>query len=344
MGSHRPALRAFAALCLALAGAFRASAQAPVAGAGFYHGKAVDFVISDAVGGGSDTMGRLVARHVGRYLPGNPSVQIRNMPGAGGLAGANHLYNIAPKDGLTVGMVEQSLHLTQIFGTKGLLADVRRFNWLGRIISNNAALFAWGDRPVKKIADAFEHEFVVASPGLSSQMRWTVLRRLTGLKFRLIVGHKGSSEASLAMERGEVDGLAIPWTVFRVAHADWLRDRKVNVLLQTGVDRAADLPDTPRVVDMARDDEQRQILEIFSLSEKIGRSFVAPPGVPPERVAEWRAAFLAATRDPGLLAEAAALQLDLDPLSGEALQDLITKAFDYSPDLVARAESLAKPD
>ena len=340
-------MRTLAAVLVSLCAAVAphvAAAQGEQRGGGFYQGKTIEFVISDAVGGGSDTMGRLVARYIGRYLPGNPTVVIKNQPGAGGLSGANYLYNIAAKDGLAMGMVEQSLHLTQIFRTKGLLADVTKFNWIGRVISNNAAMFAWHDRPVKKIEDAFERELVEAAPGLSSQMRWTVLKRLAGLKFRLIVGHKGTSEASLAMERGEVDALSIPWTVFRVQHADWLRDRKVNVLLQTGVDRAADLPDTPRVIDMARNEEQRQILEIFSLSEKIGRSFVAPPGVPAERVAEMRAAFSALTADRDLKAEVEALQLSLDPLSGEALQNLILKSFDDPAAVVEKAEALAKLD
>ena len=310
----------------------------------FYKGKIVEFVISDAVGGGSDTMGRLVARYIGRHLPGHPSVIVKNMPGAGGLAGANYLYNIAAKDGTAIGMVEQSLHLTQIFKTKGLLADVTRFNWLGRVISNNAALFTWRDRAVKKIEDAFTTELIVSAPGLSSQMRWTVLKRLTGIKFKLIVGHKGTSEASLAMERGEVDALAVPWTVLRVTRADWLRDKKINVLLQTGIDRAADLPDVPVVKDLARNDEQRQILEIFSLSEKIGRSVVAPPDVPAERVQDLRAAFIATLADPDLVAEINALQLNLDPLRGEALQQLIVKSFDYAPAIVEKAEALAKLD
>lgn len=318
-----------------------ASAQAPK---DFYQNKSVELVISDGVGGGSDTMGRLMGRYIGRYLPGNPLVVIKNMPGAGGLAGANYLYNIAAKDGSAFGMVEQSLHLTQIFKTKGLLADVRRFNWLGRVISNNAALFAWRDRPVQKIADAFDKELVIATPGLSSQMRWTVLKRLTGMKFKLIVGHKGTSEATLAMERGEVDAVAVPWTVLRVAHAGWLRDKQVNVLLQTGIDRAADLADVPRVIDMARNDEQRQILEIFSLSEKIGRSFVAPPEAPVERVQELRSAFTTALEDPALRAEVSALDLTLDPLGGQALQSLILRAFDYAPEIVSKAEALAKLD
>lgn len=310
----------------------------------FYQGKVVELVVSEGVGGGSDTLSRLVGRFLGRHLPGNPTVVIKNMPGAGGLAGANYLYNLAAKDGTSIGMPDQSICETQQFKGQGLLADVRKFNWLGRVMSNDAVLFAWHTAAVKQIEDAFQTELVVSATGLSSQMRWAVLKKLTGIKFKLIVGHQGSSEASLAMERGEVDALTTPWTVFRIAHADWLRDKQVNLLLQTGLDRAPDLPDVPRVVDLAGNDEQRQILELFSQPETVGRSLVAPPETPPERIAELRAAFTATLQDPDFQSEAKSWQLNLDPLTGEALQQIILKSFDYPPELVEKAASLAKLD
>ena len=185
-------------LCLALAQSSAARAR------DFYQGKVLELVVSEGVGGGSDTLSRLVGRYIGRHLAGDPTVVIRNMPGAGGLAGANYLYNLAAKDGTSIGMLDQSIYETQLFRTPGLVADVRKFNWLGRITSNNAVLFAWHAAAVKKIEDAYQTELVVSATGLSSQMRWTVLKKLTGLKLKLIVGHQGSSEASLAMERGEV--------------------------------------------------------------------------------------------------------------------------------------------
>jgi tripartite-type tricarboxylate transporter receptor subunit TctC len=307
-------------------------------------GKTLALVVSETVGGSSDRLARLVGRFIARHLPGNPAVIVRNMPGAGGLAAANYLYNVAPRDGGTIGMIEQSVYAMQLFKTKGLLADVRKFNWLGRVTSNNAALIARSDHPVQKIDDAFRDELVVSATGLSSQMRWNILKKLTGVKFKLIVGHQGTSEASLALERREIDAYSAPWIVFRVVHADWLRDRKVNILLQTGLDRASDLPDVPRVVDLARNDEQRQMLELFSQPEKVGRSLVAPPETPVERVAELRSAFAAMFRDADFQAELATMQLNLESLNGEALQDFIFKSFGYAPELIEKAEALAKPD
>jgi tripartite-type tricarboxylate transporter receptor subunit TctC len=339
------AFRAIPALaCLILVGALAALPPSAAAAEAFYQGKVLELVVSSGVGGGSDTLSRLVSRHIGQHIPGNPVVVVKNRPGAAGVAAANYLYNRAPRDGTSIGMLEQSIYETQLFKAEGLLADVRKLNWLGRVISNNAVLFARKDAAVKKIEDAYRTELVVSASGRSSLMRWTVLKKLTGVKFKLIVGHQGTSEASLAMERGEVDALSIPWTVFRVVHADWLRDKQVNILLQTGLERAADLPNVPRVVDMASKYEQRQILEVFSQSERVGRSIAAPPELPKQRVEELRAAFTAMFKDPDFRAEVDALQLHLDPLSGEELQATILKSFDYSPDLVEKAEALAKTE
>jgi tripartite-type tricarboxylate transporter receptor subunit TctC len=292
------------------------------------------------VGDSYDTLSRLVGRYIGRYLPGRPAVVIMNMPGAAGILAANQLYNLAPRDGTAIGMLDQSVYETQLFKVPGLKADVTKMNWIGRIISNNAALFAWHTAAVQKIEDAYTKELVVSSSGSASQLRWTVLKKLTGVKFKLITGYKSAIDGVLAMERGEVDAVSLPWTVFRVTHADWVRDKKVNVLLQTGLDAAPDLPDVPRVVDLARNDEQRQILELFSQSEKVGRSWTAPPGLPPQRVAQLRAAFTATLQDADFLADAARMQVSLSPLPGDQLQAIITKSFDYAPAIVTRAQAL----
>jgi tripartite-type tricarboxylate transporter receptor subunit TctC len=169
-----------------------------------------------------------------------------------------------------------------------------------------------------------------------------MLKNLVGVKFKLITGHKGATEGLLGMERGEVDAVSMPWTVFRVLRADWLRDKKVNVLLQTGLDKAPDLPDVPRLIDLGRDAEQRTILELFSQSEKIGRSFTAPPDMPPERVAELRAAYAATMQDADFLADAKVANVELDPMSGADLQAIIAKFFDHPPALVAKALALTK--
>ncbi len=323
-----------------LASAISASARAEE----FFRGRTLEFIAPTGVGGSFDTLTRLVGRYIGRHLPGNPAVVVKNRPGAGGLAAANYLYNRAPRDGTSIGMLEQSIYETQLFKMEGLLADVTKFNWLGRVMSNNAVLFAWHTAGVKKIEDTYQTELIVSASGSSSLMRWTALKKLTGMKLKLITGHQGTAEATLAMERGEVDALSAPWAVFRVAHADWLRNKQVNILLQTGLARAPDLPEVPRFVDLAKNDEQRQLLELFSQSDRVGRSIAAPPEVPKDRVVELRAAFTATLQDPDFLAESKALQLALDPLPGAALQTMILKSFDYSSDLIAKAQALVKPE
>ena len=328
------ALAVLASLCVA--------APPPARARDFYQGKTIEFVVSEGVGGGSDILSRLVGKHIGRFLPGEPAIVTKNMPGAGGLAGANYLYNLGARDGACVGVVEESLYATQLFQVKGLQADISKFNWLGRIMSNNAVLFAWHTAPVRKIEDAYATQLVVATPGLSSQMRMTMLQRLTGLKLKLVVGHRGTPEAMVAMERGEVDALSAPWKVFRVEHADWVRDKTVNVILQTSMTPAPDLPGVPLVVDLAKGDEQRQILELISLGAEFGRSIVAPPGTPPERVAELRAAYAATIKDPAFQADAKAAKLDLDPLTGEGIQAVVDRAFRYPSDIVAKSAELAR--
>jgi tripartite-type tricarboxylate transporter receptor subunit TctC len=318
-------------------------APSVAAGEDFYAGKTLEIIVSSGVGADSyDSLSRLVARHIGSYLPGNPNVIVQNMPGAGGILAANQLYNIVPHDGTVIGMLDQSISEDQLFKVPGLKADVTKMNWIGRIISNDAALIAWHDAAVKKIQDAYTRELIVCSTGSSSQLRWAMLKRLLGLKLKLVTGYKGTGDGLVAMERGEVEALSMPWTVFRAIRGDWLRDKKVNVLLQTGLDKAPDLRDVPRLVDLARNDEQRQILELFSQPEKVGRSLTAPPGLPPERIAQLRSAFAATVKDPGFLADAGRMRIDLSPLPGDRLQAIIEKSFDYSPTIIAKAEALTR--
>jgi tripartite-type tricarboxylate transporter receptor subunit TctC len=329
-------------LCAALALCATPLASSVMARADdFYRGKTLEIVVSTGVGADSyDTLTRLVARHFGDHLPGNPTIVVRNMPGAGGILAANELYNVSPRDGTVIGILDQSIYETQLFKIAGLKADVTKMNWVGRIISNNAVLFAWHTATVQKIDDAYGKTLVICSTGSSSQLRWTMLKRLLGFKFQLITGYKGTGDGLIAMERGEVEALSMPWTVFRTIRAEWLRDKKVNVLLQTGIERASDLPDVPRVVDLAKNDEQRQVLDLFTQAEKVGRSWTAPPGLPAERVAELRLAFMATMKDPAFLSDAGRMGVALDPLPGDELQVIIQKSFAFSPAIVARAEAL----
>jgi tripartite-type tricarboxylate transporter receptor subunit TctC len=313
------------------------------AAAEFYAGKTLEIIVPSGAGADSyDSLSRLVARHIGRHLGGNPNVIVENMPGAGGIRAANQLYNVAPRDGTVIGMLDESIYQNQLFKVPTLKADVTKMNWIGRLISNNAVLVAWRTASVKTIDDAYTRPLIVCSTGSASQLRWTMLKRLLGLKLNLVTGYKGTGDGLVAMERGEVEALSMPWTIFRVVRADWLRDRKVNVLLQTGLDKAPDLPDVPRLVDLARNAGERQILELFSEPEKIGRSLTAPPGVPAERVVQLRSAFAATLKDPGFVTDATRMRIALSPLRGEQLQAIIEKSFDYSPAVVAKAEALTQ--
>ncbi len=308
----------------------------------FYKGKTVNFFIGSAAGGGYDTYSRLIANHIGRHLPGKPTVVAQNMPGAGSIRAANHLYNIAAKDGTAIGMVDQALYLNQILGTPELKADARKYNWIGRILSNSAVLFAWHTADVKTADDTFKHELIISTTGAASKLNWTVMNNVLGTKFKIINGYTGSNESRLAMERREVDALSMPWSLLKNDGAEWLATKKINLLLQTGADKHPELPNVPRMIDLAKTDADRQLMELFSSPSTIGRSVVAPPGLPAERVAELRKGFMAAIKDPLLLADVEKAKLELDPLSGEELQVAISGAGDFPEALIARARAAAK--
>jgi tripartite-type tricarboxylate transporter receptor subunit TctC len=323
-------------LAIVTLGSLPAAAQEP-----FYKGKTISLIIASNASGGYDTYGRLLARHMGAHLAGNPNIVVQNMPGAGGIRAANHLFNVAPKDGTVMGIFDQAVFLNQLLGVAGLRADVARFNWIGRMIGNSAVLFAWHTAEVKKIEDAFTHELIVAASGSSSRLNWTALNALTGTKFKLLTGYEGPATAKVAMERGEVEALSLPWPVLRNENRDWLSQKKINLLLQAGIEKNADLPDLPRMLDLAKNEEDRRVLEIFGAPSLVGRSFVAPPGVSKERVDELRAAFMAMVKAPDFLAEIQKMSFDIDPLSGAELQAFFDKA-DYPQALLERAKEIAR--
>jgi tripartite-type tricarboxylate transporter receptor subunit TctC len=306
----------------------------------FYRGKTISLIVGSNASGGYDTYGRLLARHMGKHIAGHPAFVVQNMPGAGGLRSANHLYNVAAKDGTVVGIFDQAVFLDQLLGAGTLRGDATRFNWIGRLVGNSAVLFAWHTAKVKTAADALTHELIVAAPGSSSRLNWTALNALAGTKLKLLTGYEGPATAKIAMERGEVEALSLPWSVLQAENPEWLRDKKINLLLQTGLEKNRTLPDLPRMVDLARTEENRKILEIFALSSVVGRSFVAPPGVPKERVEELRAAFMAMVKDGEFLTDIAKLNFDLEPMAGADLQAFIAR--DYPATLIERAKEIAR--
>ena len=324
------------AVALALAAFLPASADAQEP---YYKGRTISLIVASNASGGYDTYGRLLARHLGKHIAGNPAFVVQNMPGAGGIRGFNHLYNVAARDGTVIGIFDQAVFLDQLLGVPGLRGDVRRFNWIGRLVGNSAVLFAWHTARVKTIKDALTHELIVAAPGSSSRLNWTALNTLTGTKFKLLTGYEGPATAKIAMERGEVEAVSQPWSVIKAEHGDWLREKKVNLLLQTG-EANPGLEHLPRMVDLARNQENRRVLEIFTAPTVVGRAFAVPPGVARERVEELRSAFMAMVQSREFLADAARLNFELGPLSGAELQAFFGK--DYSPALIERAKEVAK--
>ncbi|MBX9775837.1 MAG: hypothetical protein K2Y71_15775 [Xanthobacteraceae bacterium] len=322
-------------LALGIAGPGRADDE-------FLRGKTVTFIVPTAPGGGYDTYSRLIARHIGRFLPAQPNVVVQNMPGAAGIRAANYLYNVAPKDGTVIAMLDQAVYLDHVLETPGLAADPAKFNWIGRLLSNSAVLYAWHAARVQKIEDVFSHELIVSTSGTASRLNWTVLNNVVGTKFKIITGYKGTTDSRLAMIRGEVEALSQPWSLLKLEGEQLLKEKRINLLLQSGAQRNADLPDVPRMIDLAKNDEDRTLLALFSSPSTIGRSVTAPPGVSAERVAVFRHAFMKAVQDPALKDEVQKLKLELDPLDGAALQAGISGRGSVSSELIARARRVAE--
>ena len=318
-----------------LAGLLPATALA--ATDGFYKNKSITFIIGSGAGGGYDTYSRLIANHIGQHLEGHPSVVPQNMPGAGSIRAANYLYNSARKDGTAIGMLDQAINLYQILGMPDLNMDATKFNWIGRILRNSAVLFARSEISVKKINDVFDKELIVSASGTASRLNWLVLKNTLGMKFRIIEGYQGTGDSMLAVQRGEVDALSMEWPVLRVLGQPLMRDKKITLLLQTGLEKEVGIEQIPRMIDLARNQDERLLLELFSSPSVIGRSVVAPPGVPPERVAELRRAFDATIKDQAFLADVKRTGLLVSPMSGEELQTIVQKQRELSPALITRA-------
>ena len=309
-----------------------------------YKGKDMAFNVGFDVGGGYDLYARVLSRHFGRHMPGKPGVVVQNMPGAGGIRAANYIYNLAPRDGSVIGMIDQSLPLQQLLEPESMKTDVTKFNWVGRIASNTAILYAWHTAPVQKIEDAFSKELIVSSSGGNSRMMSNFVKNLLGMKFMIVTGYKGTNESRLAMQRGEVHALTQPWSALRAENAEWLQEKKVKLLMQVGVDAHPDLPGLPTVVDLARNEDERKLLSFMASGSRIGRSILSPPNQPPERVAALRAAFMATMQDEAFMAEITKLALDLDPISGEELQKSVIETASLDPGLIAKARKLAGLD
>lgn len=332
------ALAAMAAICVT---AQPSTAQTRAAQSGVSFPPQMTFIVGFGAGGSYDSYSRLVAGHIGRFLPGNPSFITQNMPGAGSVRATNHLYEIAPKDGSVIGMIDQAIQAYELMGRSGVKADTSKFNWIGRLVSNSAVLFVWHAAPVKTIEEALTTEVIISASGQASRLNWVILNSVVGTKLKIITGYSGTSEGLLAMERGEIHGLSRPWTAIKAQQGDWLRDGKIRLLLQTGAEKNDELPHVPRMLDLAKSDEDRQLLRFFAAPSEIGRSVVAPPGVSPQAVSALREGFWKMLDDPKFVADLSKSKLDLEPMRGEKLQALVEEGKNVSPRIIERAMALS---
>jgi tripartite-type tricarboxylate transporter receptor subunit TctC len=307
----------------------------------FYKGKTVDVVIGYPPGGSNDTFGRLLARHLGKHIPGNPAVVPKNMPGAGSFVALNNMYNTLPRDGTQIAIGAPTAALDEKLGTPNVRFKTAEFNWIGRIDSLINIVFMWKTSPVKTFADAQKIESTLSGTGVGSTVAIypSVTNNVLGTKFKLVMGYKGSGEAMLAVERGEVQGHSTSWTAVKVAHPTWWPERMISILVQYGLRRHADLPEIPTLVELARTEEQRKILTAIMAATEVGTAFFTTPGVPPDRVTALRRAFDAAMRDPELLAEAQRMKVAVNPLPGEELQKLVAGVSDLPPDLLEKVRA-----
>jgi tripartite-type tricarboxylate transporter receptor subunit TctC len=307
----------------------------------FYKGKSVRIVVGYGPGSGYDAYARLLERHLGKHIPGRPEVITQNMDGAGSLRAANFLYNAAPKDGTVVGMVSRSIAPVPIIGgpgSEGAKFDSTKFLWLGSLNNEVSVAAAWHTTGIRTIEDVKQRELLVSATAFGvddSTIFPAVTNTLFGTKFKWVLGYRGGTEMNLAMERGETFGrVGWSWSSIKSINAEWLRDGKINVLLQLSLAKHPDLPNVPLVMDMARDDKERQALELIFSRQAMGRPFLAPPDLPPDRARALQAAFWAAAADPALLGEAERMKLEVNPVSGRDVAAMVERMYKAPPEVI----------
>jgi tripartite-type tricarboxylate transporter receptor subunit TctC len=328
-----PMVRSILVLALLCAGAGDVAAQ--------FKSPAVAVYIPAGTGGGYDAYARLASRHLGRFLPGNPAIVPRNMPGAGGVVVANYLYNVAPKDGSAIALFMAGAPFEPLFGNSQAKYDTLQFNWimsLNRLV--NIGIF-WHESPVRTMQDFFKQEILVGSSGggdSSTEAYPNLFNLLAKTRFKVVTGYKGNGEAMLAMERQEVHGIVgTELSSLRATRPDWIRDNKVRIVMQIGLSRSDDIPDVPSGLDLIKDEEGRRVFELLLARQEFGRPFALPPGTPPDVVATFRQAFAAMAKDEAFLKDAEKMRADIIVGSGQEVSALFAKTYGSPKPLLERA-------
>ena len=325
---------ALSTLCLLLTtcGSF---AQTPES---FFRGKQISLYVFSGAGSTYDVYSRLLARHLGNNIPGKPTVIVQYMQGAGGLKLVDYINRIAPKDGAAIGMIGRGLPFEPLLGKNEVNFDPLKLNWIGSMNREVTVALSWMTAKVKTFEDLTKIELLVpgTGAGADSEIMPRAFNNLAGTKFKIIMGYRETTEASLQLETGELDGIAYwSWSSVLAAHPDWLRDKKINLLFKTGhKDLPGAPPDLPVIQDLVRNPTDRKALDFLLAREPLGRPVVAPPGLSPERAKTLRDSFAATMIDPAFRAEADRSQIEVNPVSGAEVEAILKEAASAPPDVI----------
>jgi tripartite-type tricarboxylate transporter receptor subunit TctC len=313
----------------------------------FYRGRTVTLYIGYSVGGGYDNYARVLARHLGNHIPGNPSILPQNMPGAGSLRALNYLYNAAPRDGTAIATFGRGLAMEPLIGSSPTQFDARKLVWLGSGSDEVSLCGTWHTSRIKTWNDMQMIPFTVGGEGSGSDpdIFAAMMKKVFGIKLRIVSGYPGSAELALAVERQEIDGRC-GWSLssLRQMRPDWLATKQFNPIVQLNLEKSPDLPDVPAITEYAQTQAQRQILKLVLSRQSMARPFAAPPGVPADRAEALRQAFARTMADPEFIAEARAAGLEVNPVSGAEIERLVGELYQTPPDVVAEAKAALAPE
>jgi len=312
----------------------------------FYRGRQINLLIGGGAGGGYDVYYRAFARYFGRHIPGEPTIVTRNQPAASGLAAAAALYNTADRDGATLGAFPNNVPMDPLFGNPAARYDALKLNWLGSIGKLENVCATWHMSPIKTIEQAMQREVIVAGAAAptNSAIMPKVLNALLGTRFKPIIGYDPGQGLTMAIERGETEGICgLSWSTMKASRPHWIRDRLLNVIVQMGLAKLPDLPNVPAALDLVADPVRKQVLTLILIRQEPGRPIAAPPGVPPDRLAALRQAFEATIKDPEFVAEAEKLQIEIEPLTAAEIERLLATAYATPKPIVAQAAALLEP-
>jgi tripartite-type tricarboxylate transporter receptor subunit TctC len=330
---------------IGLAAVYAPGAARADAVADFYKGKGINLIVSSSPGGGYDTYARLISRHIGAFVPGKPDIVVKNMPGAGGIKAGNYLYNVAPKDGTVIAGLQNGVPFEPLFRRKEARFDPLKFNWLGSPNSEVGLLLVWNTVPVKTLTDVKARPTIMGASGAASTPAFyaRILNDVFGTKLKLITGYPGQTEAFLAMERGEIEGYPSTfWSSLKATRPEWIKDKKVRLLVQYGRKPHPELPDVPVARDLAKSADDKALLDLAMAPLVLGRPYLAPPKVPAARVIALRKAMMATFRNKGFLAEAKRLRLevDADPQDGADMTKLLKETYAAPKPVIERLISI----